>query len=156
MENKLWCPELVRQPQNGMRTSGHIANVKACCSNPSLSQTSLYIDRLSTSTLEPSYNRRNRITDCRRRSSVEHSVTACSCRKIIIKELILDTCVSYRADTSRIVHQSHDTATCLAILIHKSGKVGIKKGRSRKQLSCGCARVHTPQISARSMDSLAN
>ena len=35
------------------------------------------------------------------------------------KLLLLDTCVSYQADTSRIVHQSH-TATCLAILIHKS------------------------------------
>ena len=30
MENKLWWPELARQPQKGMRTSGHIANVKAC------------------------------------------------------------------------------------------------------------------------------
>ena len=28
-ENKLWWPELARQPQKGMRTSGHIANVKA-------------------------------------------------------------------------------------------------------------------------------
>ena len=37
-----------------------------------------------------------------------------------LKLLLLDTCVSYQADTSRIVHQSH-TATCLAILlIHKS------------------------------------
>ena len=34
-----------------------------------------------------------------------------------LKLLLLDTCVSYQADTSRIVHQSH-TATCLAILIH--------------------------------------
>ena len=30
VENKLWWPELARQPQKGMRTSGHIANVKAC------------------------------------------------------------------------------------------------------------------------------
>ena len=29
VENKLWWPELARQPQKGMRTSGHIANVKA-------------------------------------------------------------------------------------------------------------------------------
>ena len=50
-------------------------------SNPSLAQT-YYIDRLATST--NLYNRRNRITDCRRRNSVEHSVTACSCRKITI------------------------------------------------------------------------
>ena len=50
-------------------------------SNPSLAQTN-YIDRLATST--NLYNRRNRITDCRRRNSVEHSVAACSCRKITI------------------------------------------------------------------------
>ena len=50
-------------------------------SNPSLAQT-YYIDRLATST--NLYNRRNRITDCRRRNSVEHSVAACSCRKITI------------------------------------------------------------------------
>ena len=31
LENKLWWPELARQPQKGMRPSGHIANVKACC-----------------------------------------------------------------------------------------------------------------------------
>ena len=30
VENKLWWPELARQPQKGIRTSGHIANVKAC------------------------------------------------------------------------------------------------------------------------------
>ena len=30
VENKLWWPELARQPQKGMRNSGHIANVKAC------------------------------------------------------------------------------------------------------------------------------
>ena len=30
MEYKLWWPELARQPQKGMRASGHIANVKAC------------------------------------------------------------------------------------------------------------------------------
>ena len=29
-ENKLWWPELARQPQKGIRASGHIANVKAC------------------------------------------------------------------------------------------------------------------------------
>ena len=29
VENKLWWPELARQPQKGMRGSGHIANVKA-------------------------------------------------------------------------------------------------------------------------------
>ena len=29
VENKLCCPELARQPQKGMRASGHIANVKA-------------------------------------------------------------------------------------------------------------------------------
>ena len=29
VENKLWWPELARQPQKGMRASGHIANVKA-------------------------------------------------------------------------------------------------------------------------------
>ena len=28
-ENKLWWRELARQPQKGMRPSGHIANVKA-------------------------------------------------------------------------------------------------------------------------------
>ena len=53
-------------------------------SNPSLAQT-YYIDRLATST--NLYNRRNRITDCRRRNSVEHSVASCircSCRKITI------------------------------------------------------------------------
>ena len=50
-------------------------------SNPSLAQT-YYIDRLATST--NLYNRRNRITDCRRRNSVKHSVAACSCRKITI------------------------------------------------------------------------
>ena len=36
-----------------------------------------------------------------------------------VKLLLLGTCISYQADTSRIAHQSH-TATCLAILIHKS------------------------------------
>ena len=30
VENKLWWPELARQPQKGMRASGHIANVKVC------------------------------------------------------------------------------------------------------------------------------
>ena len=30
VENKLWWPELARQPQKGIRPSGHIANVKAC------------------------------------------------------------------------------------------------------------------------------
>ena len=30
VESKLWWPELTRQPQKGMRASGHIANVKAC------------------------------------------------------------------------------------------------------------------------------
>ena len=30
LENKLWWPELARQPQKGIRISGHIANVKAC------------------------------------------------------------------------------------------------------------------------------
>ena len=30
MENKLWWPEKARQPQKGIRASGHIANVKAC------------------------------------------------------------------------------------------------------------------------------
>ena len=30
VENKLWWPELARQPQKGMRASRHIANVKAC------------------------------------------------------------------------------------------------------------------------------
>ena len=40
------------------------------------------IDRLATST--NFYNRRNRITDCRRRNSVEHGVMACSFRKITI------------------------------------------------------------------------
>ena len=29
VENILWWPELARQPQKGMRESGHIANVKA-------------------------------------------------------------------------------------------------------------------------------
>ena len=29
VENKLWWPKLARQPQKGMRDSGHIANVKA-------------------------------------------------------------------------------------------------------------------------------
>ena len=29
VENKLWWPELARQPQKGMQASGHIANVKA-------------------------------------------------------------------------------------------------------------------------------
>ena len=30
VEYKLWWPELARQPQKGIRPSGHIANVKAC------------------------------------------------------------------------------------------------------------------------------
>ena len=34
VENKLWWPELARQPQKGMRASGHIANVKACMLYP--------------------------------------------------------------------------------------------------------------------------
>ena len=44
-------------------------------------------------------------------------------------------CVSYQADTSRIVHQSY-TATCLAILIHKSEiKVHVMMYVPRSQCS---------------------
>ena len=66
--------------------------------------------------------------------------------------LLLDTCVSYQAGTSRIVHQSY-TATYLAILIHKSEikvRSGYRTGRSVDDS------LRDPQISAQSMDSCAN
>ena len=69
--------------------------------------------------------------------------------------LLLGMCVSYHADTSRIVHQSH-TATCLAIRIHKrESKVRSvqRTGRSRKQLPCAIHRfLRDPWIPARTRD----
>ena len=46
---------------------------------------------------------------------MEHGVTACSVAAV--KLLLLDMCVSYQADTSRIVHQSRLDSN---IIIHKS------------------------------------